>query len=97
MVDHERWQLAGSAPELCQRYLVPAITSLCGHYLAPHSTRGVMTACGSNTDDLRGAQSRQLVLEAWQSNGRPQQAEYRRGRDEHYAGKPVGTVPASER
>ena len=28
MVDHERWQLDGSAPELYQRYLVPAITSL---------------------------------------------------------------------
>jgi ubiquinone/menaquinone biosynthesis C-methylase UbiE len=28
MVDHENWQLVGSAPELYQRYLVPAITSL---------------------------------------------------------------------
>ena len=28
MVDHEHWQLDGSAPELYERYLVPAITSL---------------------------------------------------------------------
>jgi ubiquinone/menaquinone biosynthesis C-methylase UbiE len=28
MPDHEHWQLDGSAPELYQRYLVPAITSL---------------------------------------------------------------------
>lgn len=28
MVGHEHWQLDGSAPELYQRYLVPAITSL---------------------------------------------------------------------
>jgi hypothetical protein len=26
MVDHDHWQLDGSAPELYQRYLVPAIT-----------------------------------------------------------------------
>jgi ubiquinone/menaquinone biosynthesis C-methylase UbiE len=28
MADHEHWQLDGSAPELYQRYLVPAITSI---------------------------------------------------------------------
>lgn len=28
MSDHEHWQLDGSAPELYQRYLVPAITSI---------------------------------------------------------------------
>jgi 2-polyprenyl-3-methyl-5-hydroxy-6-metoxy-1,4-benzoquinol methylase len=28
MVGHEHWQLDGSAPELHQRYLVPAITSV---------------------------------------------------------------------
>ena len=28
MTDHEHWQLDGSAPELYERYLVPAITSL---------------------------------------------------------------------
>lgn len=27
MSEHEHWQLDGSAPQLCQRYLVPAITS----------------------------------------------------------------------
>jgi len=27
MVDHHHWQLDGSAPELYQRYLVPAITT----------------------------------------------------------------------
>jgi trans-aconitate methyltransferase len=27
MADHEHWQLDGSAPELYQRYLVPAITT----------------------------------------------------------------------
>jgi ubiquinone/menaquinone biosynthesis C-methylase UbiE len=27
MLEHEHWQLAGSAPELYERYLVPAITS----------------------------------------------------------------------
>src|SRR5882757_5170899 len=28
MSDHEHWQLDGSAPELYERYLVPAITSI---------------------------------------------------------------------
>jgi hypothetical protein len=28
MSDLDRWQLDGSAPELYQRYLVPAITSI---------------------------------------------------------------------
>ncbi|TIU09071.1 MAG: transposase, partial [Mesorhizobium sp.] len=28
MSGHEHWQLDGSAPELYQRYLVPAITSI---------------------------------------------------------------------
>ena len=27
MVDHQPWQLNGNAPELFQRYLVPAITA----------------------------------------------------------------------
>jgi hypothetical protein len=27
MADHHHWQLDGSAPELYQRYLVPAITT----------------------------------------------------------------------
>jgi hypothetical protein len=27
MVDHHHWQLDGGAPELYQRYLVPAITT----------------------------------------------------------------------
>src|SRR5262245_20233146 len=28
MADHERWQLEGSAPELYERYIVPAVTAL---------------------------------------------------------------------
>jgi len=52
MVDHERWQLDGSAPELYQRYLVPAITSLWAAELVeqarPRPDQAVLdVACGT--------------------------------------------------
>jgi ubiquinone/menaquinone biosynthesis C-methylase UbiE len=52
MVDHERWQLDGSAPELYQCYLVPAITSLWAAELVerarPRPDEAVLdVACGT--------------------------------------------------
>jgi ubiquinone/menaquinone biosynthesis C-methylase UbiE len=52
MSDHEHWQLDGSAPELYERYLVPAITSLWASDLVgrakPQPTDHVLdVACGT--------------------------------------------------
>jgi ubiquinone/menaquinone biosynthesis C-methylase UbiE len=52
MVDHDHWQLDGSAPELYQRYLVPAITSKWAEDLVgraqPRAGEGVLDiACGT--------------------------------------------------
>jgi len=42
MSDHEHWQLDGSAPELYERYLVPAITfGLPTSLIEQRRTRGI--------------------------------------------------------
>ncbi len=52
MAEHEAWQLEGSAPELYERYLVPAITALWAADLveraAPRPGERVLdVACGT--------------------------------------------------
>jgi ubiquinone/menaquinone biosynthesis C-methylase UbiE len=52
MSDHEHWQLDGSAPELYERYLVPAITSIWAHDLINRARLGptervLDIACGT--------------------------------------------------
>jgi hypothetical protein len=52
MLSHDQWQLDASAPELYERYLVPAITSLWAADLiervAPQSEERVLdVACGT--------------------------------------------------
>ena len=52
MGEQEQWQVAGSAPELYQRYLVPAITSLWARDLVDWSElrageRVLDVACGT--------------------------------------------------
>ena len=61
MSDHEHWQLDGSAPELYERYLVPAITSIWAADLiersAPKSTDRVLDiACGTGAVTRLAAQ-----------------------------------------
>jgi len=80
MVDHERWQLDGSAPELYQRYLVPAITSLWAAELVeqarPRPDESVLdVACGAGVATHLAAQKMargrlvglDLTVECWPS------------------------------
>jgi ubiquinone/menaquinone biosynthesis C-methylase UbiE len=76
MSDHEHWQLDGSAPELYERYLVPAITSIWASNLIdlakPQPTDNVLdVACGT------GAVTRLAAAKA--TNGRVVGLDYNAG------------------
>ena len=76
MSDHEHWQLDGSAPELYERYLVPAITSIWADDLIdrakPRATDHVLdVACGT------GAVTRLAAIKA--TDGRVVGLDYNAG------------------